>query len=70
MIQPIALMGWTDLRIALISTSWHSYGDFPKEFFPTCVAYCVSVIVSDSNRPSLLSSQGNHLKSDMTQNFK
>lgn len=43
---------------------------FQKEIFPTSVAYCALVIMSDSNRPSLLSYQGNHLKSDMTQNFK
>lgn len=39
-------------------------------FFLASVAYCGSVIMSDLNRPSLLSSQGKHLKSDMTQNFK
>lgn len=43
---------------------------FPRDIFPTSVAYCGSLIMSDLNGPNMLSSQENHLKSDITQNFK
>lgn len=42
---------------------------FPRDVYPTSVAYCGSIIMSDLNGPNMLSSQENHLKSDMTQNF-
>lgn len=62
----------TYLQNTLISTNWHSlqhFFFFPRDIYPTSVAYCGSIIMSDLNGPNMLSSQENHLKSDMTQNF-